>query len=126
MSRHPRVSQRLIVGAEGGLRLTGDTPQYGSSDSKPYLVGPKIELGLPLHFALEVDMLYSRLGNTSYIPSVANESKIRTIANSWAFPFWQSTVCRLLARIRFCHWESSRDMPAAGSTRFITAIILAM
>jgi hypothetical protein len=82
----PAFSQRLIVGAEGGLRLTGDTPQYGSSDSKPYLVGPKIELGLPLHFALEVDMLYSRLGNTSYIPSVANESKIRTIANSWAFP----------------------------------------
>ena len=82
----PAMAQQLIVGAEGGLRLTGDTPEYGISNSKPYLVGPKIEVGLLHHFAVEVDALYSRLGNTSYIPSVANESIIRTIANSWEFP----------------------------------------
>ena len=82
----PTLAQHLTIGAEGGLRFTGDVPTYGSSNSKPYLVGPKIEVGLPLHFALEADMLYSRLGNTSYIPSIANESTIRTIANSWAFP----------------------------------------
>ena len=80
------LAQHLTIGAEGGLRLTGDVPTYGTSNSKPYLVGPKIEVGLPLHFALEADVLYSRLGNTSYIPLIANESKIRTIANSWAFP----------------------------------------
>jgi hypothetical protein len=81
------LAQHLIVGAEGGLRLTGDTPiYYGSSNSKPYLVGPKIEVGLPLHFALEADVLYSRLGNTLFLPFVANEFTIRTIANSWEFP----------------------------------------
>ena len=82
----PGLAQNLILGAEGGLRFTGDVPAYGFSNSKPYLMGPKIEVGLPLHFALEADILYSRLGNTLYIPLVANESTIRTIANSWAFP----------------------------------------
>lgn len=83
----PAMAQQLTVGVEGGLRLTGDTgEEYGVSNSKPYLIGPKIEVGLPDHFAIEVDALYSRLGNTSYIPLVANESKIRTIANSLEFP----------------------------------------
>jgi hypothetical protein len=80
------LAQHLIIGAEGGLRLTGDTPDYGSSTSKPYLVGPKIEVGLPLHFALEADMLYSRLGNTSQIFLIGEGSTTRTIANSWALP----------------------------------------
>jgi len=83
----PALSQSLTVGVKGGLRLTGDDPAYGQSDSKRYLVGPTVELGLPFHFALEVDALYSRLGNTFFIPLIANESDIRTIANSWEFPF---------------------------------------
>jgi hypothetical protein len=66
--------------------LTKDRPTYGSSNSRPYLVGPKIEIRLPFHFALEADVLYSRLGNTTYVPLIANQSTIRTIANSWAFP----------------------------------------
>ena len=81
------LSQRLSIGAVGGLRLTGD-PQtyYDNSNSKPYLVGPMIEVRLPLNFALEADALYSRLGNTFYFPGIARESTTRTIANSWEFP----------------------------------------
>ena len=45
-----------------------------------------IEVGLPFHFAFEADALYSRVGNTFYIPLIANESYVRTIANSWQFP----------------------------------------
>jgi hypothetical protein len=82
----PALAQHLIIGAEGGLRLTGDKPEYGSSNSKLYLVGPKIEVGLPLHFALEADMQYSRLGNTSQVFMIGEGSTTRTIANSWAFP----------------------------------------
>jgi hypothetical protein len=82
----PCLSQRLTLGVEGGVRLTGDPQVYDRSNSKPYLVGPVIEVGLPYHFALEADALYSRLGNTAYIPLIANESFIRTIANSWEFP----------------------------------------
>jgi hypothetical protein len=91
----PASAQHLTIGAEGGLRLTGDSPDYGppgyagysgSSDSKPYLVGPKIEVGLPLHFALEADVLYSRLGNTLNFWLIGESWVSRTIANSWAFP----------------------------------------
>jgi hypothetical protein len=84
----PGLPQRLTLGGMGGLRLTGDTPpfQLAASNSRRYVVGPMIELGLPFHFAFEADALYSRLGNTFYIPLIANESDIRTIANSWTFP----------------------------------------
>lgn len=82
----PALGQGLTLGAKGGLRLTGDAPEYGTSDSRRYAVGPMIEVGLPFHFAFEAAALYSRLGNTFLFPLVGNEAKIRTIANSWAFP----------------------------------------
>lgn len=69
--------------------MTPDAPPYpmfDTSNSKRYLVGPAIEVGLPLHFAFEVDALYSRLGETVYYPFIANEYDVRTIANSWEFP----------------------------------------
>lgn len=86
------MTQQLTIGAVGGLRLTGDVPAYRVSNSRRYLVGPMLEVGLPFHFAVEADALYSRLGNTFYFPGIANEADIRTIANSWQFP--------LLARYR--------------------------
>src|ERR1035437_232039 len=86
----PGLPQPLTIGVEGGVRLSRDPQIYDPiidrSNSKPYLVGPMIEVRLPFHFAFETDALYSRLGNTSYIPLIANESYIRTIANSWEFP----------------------------------------
>src|ERR1017187_1886335 len=86
----PGLPQPLTIGVEGGVRLTGDPqiydPIFDRSNSKPYLVGPMIEVRLPFHFAFEADALYSRLGNTTYIPLIANESDIRTIGNSWEFP----------------------------------------
>ena len=86
----PGLTQPVTIGAEGGVRLTGDPqiydPIFDRSNSKPYLVGPMVEVRLPFQFAFEADALYSRLGNTTYIPLIANESDIRTIANSWEFP----------------------------------------
>ena len=89
----PGLSQPLTVAVEGGVRLGGDAgdpriydPHVDPSNSKPYLVGPAIEVRLPWRFALEAGALYSRLGNTLYIPLIANESLIRTVANSWEFP----------------------------------------
>jgi hypothetical protein len=83
----PGMPQGFTVGVKGGLRLTGDTPPYAvTSDSKRYVVGAAVEVGLPFGFAFDAEALYSRLGNTFYIPLIANESDIRTIANSWTFP----------------------------------------
>ena len=82
----PGPAQLLTIGVKGGVRLTGDPEIYDRSNSKPYLVGSMVEVRLPYRFAFEADALYSRLGNTAYIPLIANESFIRTIANSWEFP----------------------------------------
>src|SRR5580704_5773892 len=97
----PGLPQALTLGAEGGLRLTGDTPLYGVSNSRRYLVGPKIELALPLHLAVEADGLYSRLGSTYYIPLIANESFIRTIANTWQIPLLAEYYLPVLRRTLF-------------------------
>ncbi len=85
----PAFSQSLTLGVKGGLRLTADDPPYPPlqvSNSRRYIAGPSVEVGLPLHFAVEVDALYSRLGNTEFVPLIANEWDIRTIINSWSFP----------------------------------------
>jgi hypothetical protein len=82
----PVLSQHLTIGAKGGLRLTGDVPMYRTSNSRRYVVGPMIELGLPYHFAFEVDALYSRLGNTFRARFIGLGGDTRTIANSWEFP----------------------------------------
>jgi hypothetical protein len=94
----PLLPQSLTVGAKGGLRLTGDVPPYGISDSKRYLVGPMIEFGLPFGLAFEADALYSRLGNTFRIPLIGNSADIRTVADSWQFPLlvkYRAPVSRL-------------------------------
>ena len=79
-------AQQVTLGATVGLRLTADDPRYATSNSRRYLVGVSLEVGLPFRFAIGADALFSRLGNTSYIPLIANESDIRTIANAWQFP----------------------------------------
>lgn len=89
----PAFSEHFTIGAKGGLRLTADEPMYRTSNSRRYVVGPMVEIGLPFRFAFEVDALYSRLGNTASIPLTGNQAFIRTIADSWEFP--------LLARYRF-------------------------
>jgi hypothetical protein len=114
----PGLPQPLTIGVEGGVRLTGDPqiydPMYERSNSKPYLVGPMIEVQLPFHFAFQADALYSRLGDTSYIPLIAMESYQRTIANSWEFPLLVKYPLPVPRVHRTCLWESRRAVPAAG------------
>ncbi len=83
------MAQQITPGVAGGLRLTGDDGFYGwpvPSNSRRYLVGPQVEVGLPLHLAVAVDALYSRLGRTEYLPFIANEYDLRAIADAWTFP----------------------------------------
>ena len=47
--------QSLVFGLAGGARLTDDTNPPATGESKRYIVGPMIELGLPLGFAAEAD-----------------------------------------------------------------------
>ena len=73
--------QSLIIGLKGGGRVTDDINSPATSESKRYMVGPMIELGLPFGFAVEADALYSREGYSSSL-----NNNLRESANQWEFP----------------------------------------
>ncbi|MBI2680789.1 MAG: outer membrane beta-barrel protein [Candidatus Solibacter usitatus] len=91
-------AQVVSLGVKGGIRFTDASG--GQDESRPYIVGPSIEFRLPAHFAIEIDALYQRLGNTaqyhffSGITSPGNNGPFpypvaaiyRVRANSWEFP----------------------------------------
>jgi hypothetical protein len=82
----PALAQNLTLGVKGALRLTGMPDAYGAAESRPYRVGPAVELGLPLGFALEADALYSRLGYSIDSHHIGVRYNDRVRANAWEFP----------------------------------------
>lgn len=79
--------QTISVGVIGGARVTDDLTGAGATSvSKPYVVGPAVDIGLPLGLGIEVDALYRREGFQSSFSnpfySVSSEER----ANSWEFP----------------------------------------
>jgi hypothetical protein len=98
--------QHLSFGAIGGASLTDDfhneiigifpSPQGGLvsvptrfySTSKDYIVGPMVELGLPLHLSVEIDGLYRPLNFTS--AAVNPDGSLNSVAPNtvvtWEFP----------------------------------------
>jgi hypothetical protein len=87
---HPSVAQSISVGLNGGFRATKDvTEGIAVSESKPYVVGPALELGLPLGLGIEFDALYHREGYR-YSHGLAGGGlgyeNVRERSNSWEFP----------------------------------------
>ncbi len=80
------VAQWVDVGVLGGARLTDDVSGTLMSESKRYIVGPKVEVRLPLRLSVEVDALYRRFGFTGYEESCCGFAVTRERANSWEFP----------------------------------------
>jgi hypothetical protein len=85
------LAQAVEVGIVGGIRTTDDffSPGYFSplsSESKRYIVGPAVNIGLPKRFSVEVDALYQRSGYTVLEEAGENFSYVRERANSWEFP----------------------------------------
>jgi hypothetical protein len=84
------IAQSLSIGVKGGLRTTDDVSGPGilSIESRPYVVGPALELGLPLGFGVEFDALYRRegyrTGNLGICPLACEVDRERS--NSWEFP----------------------------------------
>ena len=85
-------AQTVSIGVIGGVSLLDR-----HDESRRYIVGPSIEFRLPAGFAVEVDALYQRLGDSARffnIPpgvnllgvSAENLTNIRQRANSWEFP----------------------------------------
>jgi hypothetical protein len=84
------LAQPVTIGVKGGIRATDDISSNGlfatASESKRYVVGPMLELGLPFGLAVEVDALYRREGYRTTFGNFAGTSFSRETANSWEFP----------------------------------------
>lgn len=89
--------QRISFGVKSGVPLTDafsdqttqgvDTMVHSFSESKNYVIGPVIELGLPLGFAVEADALYRPL-NLTVDSTIVPQPTIRSETDiaSWEFP----------------------------------------
>jgi hypothetical protein len=80
------IGQSLSIGVTGGGRTTDDVTCCATPESKRYVVGPMVELGLPLGFAVEFDALYHRHGYQISSGNFFGSSNERERANSWEFP----------------------------------------
>ncbi len=85
-------AQSLSVGVIGGVALT-DPIWTGSnyrtfyfSISKPYIVGPAVELHLRSRLALEFDALYRHTGYRMRVQIVNIVDQAKTVTDSWEFP----------------------------------------
>jgi hypothetical protein len=59
--------QSLAIGAIGGMRATNDlTGEAATSVSGRYVLGPKLDIGLPFGLGFEVDALYRRQGSWEF------------------------------------------------------------
>ncbi len=91
-------AQTVSVGVKGGVALID---QAGNSDeSRPYIVGPSIEVHLFGGFAVEADALYQRLGASSIFSAFSllagspislagapiSYEAARQRGNAWEFP----------------------------------------
>lgn len=85
----PCLAQSFSAGVKGGVRASDDiTPNNDSatSESKRYVIGPTVEIGLPLGLGVEVDALYRAEGYRTAFGNFAGSFTARERANSWEFP----------------------------------------
>src|SRR5438105_4608052 len=78
--------QSLSIGVKGGVRATDDFQYAATSESKRYVVGPTVEVALPLGFAIELEALYRRQGYRTGNSTPLYSSSIREADNLWEFP----------------------------------------
>lgn len=79
-------AQSVSFGAIGGGRATDQATSPAIDESKRYILGPMLDIGLPLGFGFEFDALYSRDGfrASNSTPLASNFLGERT--NTWEFP----------------------------------------
>jgi hypothetical protein len=85
-------AQEFAFGIKGGAWTTGDIGNPSSFaggilhlESKRYIIGPMVELRLPLRLSVEFDALYRRLGFTQDIDFCCGFSVSRERDNSGSF-----------------------------------------
>jgi hypothetical protein len=83
------AQERFSIGGKLGVPFAD--PMGGSSESRPYVVGPSVEFRLPAGFAVEASGIYHHLGQTSWYNYSAQFNAPglvinRTRGNAWEFP----------------------------------------
>lgn len=63
ISLHTALAQAISFGVTAGVPLLDRA--LPADESRPYVVGPSIEVRLPASFAIEVDALYQHVGNST-------------------------------------------------------------
>ncbi len=102
----PAFAQSFSFGVRGGIPFTDaysdiTTTSSGSSfvrefsNSKEFVIGPMIELHLPLGLSVEADALYHPLNFTQEINTGTATFNNSMTVNSWEFP--------ILGKFRFLH-----------------------
>ena len=108
----PPASPQLIgVGIETGARVSTDVFGTVNSESKRYIVGPRVDLHLPRNFSVEVDALYRNFGFTGYEVSTVMNEIVRGRSNSWEFP--------LLIKYRYPAFRAHPFIGAGYDPRFV-------
>lgn len=79
-------AQSLTIGVAGGGRATDDVSGSAIPESKRYVVGPMVDVGLTRHFSVEIDALYHRQGYEIGASNFAGYIIDRERGNSWEFP----------------------------------------
>jgi hypothetical protein len=100
LSVHPAIAQPVAFGIEGGIRTTSDVSGTLAPESKRYIVGPKLEVRLPLHLSVEFDALYRDVGFLGYFNSCCAHSLTRERDTSWEFPMIMKYHFPRVARLR--------------------------
>jgi hypothetical protein len=67
-------------------------PLYGYSDSRNFIVGPTIELRLPLHLSVEADALYRPLNATREFVISNTGSTVISGMKSTNYPSWEFPI----------------------------------
>ena len=109
--------QHISFGVKSGVPLTDafsdqtthsiDTITHSFSDSKNFVIGPVIEFGLPLGFAVEADALYRPLNLTTDLTIVPSHiTHNSTDITSWEFP--------ILGKYYFFHTPGLHPYVEAG------------
>jgi hypothetical protein len=93
----PASAQMLSIGAKAGVPLTDafstsrSTAASATSYNRPYIIGPTVEVHLPLRLSFEADALYRRNGVTLQFfgPNPAGgfiQGSSKIAVNDWQFP----------------------------------------
>jgi hypothetical protein len=92
-------AQNISVGVKAGIPLTDglsdfhtlavDVTTHDYSNSKQYIVGPMIEVRLPLSLAIEIDALYRPVNSSQdvqFLPPVGPVNHSSENVSTWEFP----------------------------------------